>query len=107
MNTVRKHLSVIKGGHLALAAQSARIVTLVISDVPGDDPAAIASGPTVPDASTLAETNDIIHGYNIWTIAGDGDGIDGKRAPSSKPMTATASLTRWATLSERAKRSPT
>jgi len=49
MNTVRKHLSAIKGGRLAAAAFPARVVTLVISDVPGDDPADIASGPTVAD----------------------------------------------------------
>ena len=48
MNIVRKHLSAIKGGRLAAAAYPARLVTLVISDVPGDDPAVIASGPTVP-----------------------------------------------------------
>ena len=47
MNVVRKHLSAIKGGRLAAAAYPARLVTLVISDVPGDDPAVIASGPTV------------------------------------------------------------
>jgi hydroxypyruvate reductase len=55
MNCVRKHLSAIKGGRLAVAAAPARIVTLLISDVPGDDPAVIASGPTVPDESTRQE----------------------------------------------------
>ncbi|WP_315768492.1 glycerate kinase [Bradyrhizobium sp. SZCCHNR2012] len=55
MNVVRKHLSAIKGGRLARAARPARVVTLVISDIPGDDPAAIASGPTLPDSSSLAE----------------------------------------------------
>jgi glycerate 2-kinase len=54
MNVVRKHLSAIKGGRLAAVAYPARLVTLVISDVPGDDPALIASGPTVPDSSTFA-----------------------------------------------------
>ena len=53
MNCVRKHLSAIKGGRLAAAALPARVVTLLISDVPGDDPAVIASGPTVPDPTTL------------------------------------------------------
>ena len=52
MNCVRKHLSAIKGGRLAAAAAPARVVTLAISDVPGDDPAVIASGPTVPDPTT-------------------------------------------------------
>jgi glycerate 2-kinase len=55
MNVLRKHLSGIKGGRLAAAARPARVVTLVISDIPGDDPAAIASGPTLPDTSTKAD----------------------------------------------------
>ncbi|WMT76102.1 glycerate kinase [Bradyrhizobium sp. Ash2021] len=65
MNAVRKHLSAIKGGRLALAAHPARVVTLAISDIPGDDPAAIASGPTVADASTLADVHEIIARYKI------------------------------------------
>ena len=65
MNAVRKHLSAIKGGRLALAAHPARVVTLAISDIPGDDPAAIASGPTVADPSTLADVHDIIARYRI------------------------------------------
>jgi hydroxypyruvate reductase len=63
MNIVRKHVSAIKGGRLALAAQPARVVTLAISDIPGDDPAAIASGPTLPDPSTLEEARDIVRRY--------------------------------------------
>ncbi|HQQ71398.1 MAG TPA: glycerate-2-kinase family protein, partial [Alicycliphilus sp.] len=55
MNCVRKHLSRIKGGRLAAACHPAKVVTLTISDVPGDDPSIIASGPTVPDASTCAD----------------------------------------------------
>ncbi|OCI93647.1 hydroxypyruvate reductase [Agrobacterium sp. 13-626] len=65
MNALRKHLSAIKGGRLAQAAQPAHVVTLVISDVPGDDPAAIASGPTVSDASTMADVRDIIRRYGL------------------------------------------
>ena len=65
MNAVRKHLSAIKGGRLAAAAAPARVVTLAISDVPGDDPAVIASGPTVPDPSTLAEARAILARYGI------------------------------------------
>ncbi len=65
MNAVRKHLSAIKGGRLAAAAHPARLVTLVISDVPGDDPAVIASGPTVPDASTFAEGRAVLAKYGI------------------------------------------
>src|SRR5262249_60011390 len=60
INTVRKHLSRIKGGRLAARAYPARVVTLAISDVPGDDPAVIGSGPTVPDPSTLAEARAIV-----------------------------------------------
>lgn len=60
MNCVRKHLSAIKGGRLAVAAFPARVVTLAISDVPGDDPGVIASGPTVADATTFAEARAIL-----------------------------------------------
>ncbi len=65
MNCVRKHLSAIKGGRLAAAAAPARVVTLVISDVPGDDPSVIASGPTVPDATTLADARAVLARYGI------------------------------------------
>ena len=65
MNVVRKHLSAIKGGRLALAAAPARVVALLISDVPGDDPAIIASGPTVPDSSTSADALAILRRYAI------------------------------------------
>ncbi len=65
MNTVRKHLSAIKGGRLASAAFPARVVTLAISDVPGDDPAIIASGPTVFDASMPQDARAILQAYNI------------------------------------------
>jgi hydroxypyruvate reductase len=65
MNCVRKHLSAIKGGRLAAAAAPARVVTLVISDVPGDDPAVIGSGPTVADPTTYADALAIIRRYAI------------------------------------------
>jgi glycerate 2-kinase len=65
MNIVRKHLSRIKGGRLARAGQHAEIVTLAISDVPHDDPSAIASGPTVPDPTTLADAQGIVAKYNL------------------------------------------
>jgi hydroxypyruvate reductase len=65
MNCVRKHLSAIKGGRLAAAARPARVVTLAISDVPGDDAAVIASGPTVPDPSTFDDARAIIARYGI------------------------------------------
>ncbi len=65
MNCVRKHLSAIKGGRLAAAAAPARVVTLVISDVPGDDPSIIASGPTVPDPTTRHDALAILERYGI------------------------------------------
>jgi hydroxypyruvate reductase len=65
MNCLRKHLSAIKGGRLAAAARPARVITLAISDVPGDDPAVIASGPTVPDPTTFADAREIVARYGI------------------------------------------
>ncbi|MDU1085863.1 MAG: glycerate kinase, partial [Leclercia adecarboxylata] len=65
MNTVRKQPSDIKGGRLALAARPARVITLIISDVPGDDPQSIASGPTVADSSTAEEALEIIARYGL------------------------------------------
>lgn len=65
INTVRKHLSRIKGGRLARAGHRAAIVTLAISDVPHDDPAVIASGPTVPDDTTLADARAIVAAYDL------------------------------------------
>jgi len=65
MNCVRKHLSAVKGGRLAQAVAPARLVTLMISDVPGDDPAVIASGPTVPDPTTRQDALAIIAKYRI------------------------------------------
>lgn len=65
INTVRKHLSRIKGGRLARAGHHAEIVTLAISDVPHDDPSAIASGPTVPDPTTLADARALVAKYRL------------------------------------------
>ena len=65
MNCVRKHLSALKGGRLAQLAAPARVVTLAISDVPGDDPAVIASGPTVPDPTSCAQALAICERYRI------------------------------------------
>lgn len=65
MNTVRKHLSAIKGGRLAAAAFPAETVSLLISDVPGDDPSVIASGPTVADPTTFAEARDVLARFGI------------------------------------------
>ena len=65
MNTVRRHLSAIKGGRLAAACHPARVITLLLSDVPGDAPCDIASGPTVGDPSTCADALDIVRRYGI------------------------------------------
>ncbi len=65
MNVVRKHLSAIKGGRLAAAAYPASTVGLLISDVPGDDPATIASGPTVPESSSPADALTVLDAYNV------------------------------------------
>ena len=65
MNCVRRHLSAIKGGRLAAACHPAKVVTLLISDVPGDDPADIASGPTTADRSTCADALAILRRYGI------------------------------------------
>lgn len=65
MNAIRKHCSTIKGGRLAKAAYPARVVSLVVSDVPGDDPAQVASGPTVPDDVTLEEALALVESLRI------------------------------------------
>lgn len=65
MNAVRKHLSRIKGGRLALVAKPARVVSLLISDVPGDDPSEIASGPTVADPSDIDSVREIVSRYAL------------------------------------------
>jgi len=65
MNCIRRHLSAFSGGRLALAAAPARVVTLAISDVPGDDPAVIASGPTVPDPTSFAEARALVAHYGM------------------------------------------
>ena len=65
INTVRKHLSRIKGGRLARRAHPAAVATLAISDVPGDDPAVIGSGPTVPDPTTLADARAVVARFKL------------------------------------------
>jgi hydroxypyruvate reductase len=65
INCVRRHLSAIKGGRLAAACHPARVLSLLISDVPGDDPVDIASGPTVPDSSTCADALQVLERYGI------------------------------------------
>jgi len=65
MNTLRKHVSGIKGGRLALAAAPAKVVSLIVSDIPGDNPAFVASGPTVPDGATVQDALDVVAQYRL------------------------------------------
>lgn len=65
MNTVRKHLSTIKGGRLALAAHPAKVASLIVSDIPGDNPAFVASGPTVPDKGSRQDALGIVDAYRL------------------------------------------
>jgi len=85
MNCVRKHLSRIKGGRLAAACSPAKVVTLTISDVPGDDPSIIASGPTVPDPSSCADALDILQRYNIEVSAQVLDSLQQGAIETPKP----------------------
>src|SRR6266566_3315683 len=85
INTVRKHLSRIKGGRLARAGKLAEIVTLAISDVPRDDPSAIASGPTVPDPTTLADARAIVAKYGLEVDDAIGRALDNPSNESCKP----------------------
>jgi hydroxypyruvate reductase len=85
MNIVRKHLSRIKGGRLARAGQKAAIVTLATSDVPHDEPSAIASGPTVPDPTTLADARAIIAKYGLEVDDAIRRALDDPRNESCKP----------------------
>lgn len=85
MNCVRRHLSAIKGGRLAAACHPARVVNLLISDVPGDDPADIASGPTVADRSTCADALAIVERYQIELPPPVRAVLDSNRGESIKP----------------------
>ena len=96
MNRVRKHLSAVKGGRLAAAAHPARVVTLAISDVPGDDPAAIASGPTVPDPTTFAEARAVLARYGIAEPRAVVEHLE--RAPDETPKPGDPRLARAETI---------
>jgi glycerate 2-kinase len=85
INTVRKHLSRIKGGRLARAGKRAEIVTLAISDVPRDDPSAIASGPTAPDPTTLADARAIVAKYGLKLDDAIGRALNDAKNESCKP----------------------
>src|SRR5262245_22070117 len=85
INTVRKHLSRIKGGRLALHAHPAKIMTIAISDVPGDDPSAIGSGPTVPDPTTLRDARAIVAKYSLTIPDTVGRALDDPKNETPKP----------------------
>jgi glycerate 2-kinase len=85
MNCVRKHLSAIKGGRLAAAAAPARVLALLISDVPGDDPAVIASGPTVPDPTTLEDARAVLKKYGIREPKATVDALRRAENETAKP----------------------
>src|SRR5258705_4779171 len=85
VNTVRKHLSRIKGGRLARAGKLAEIVTLAISDVPHDDPSAIASGPTAPDPTTLADARALVAKYGLKVDDAIRRALDDPKNQSCKP----------------------
>ncbi len=85
INCVRKHLSAIKGGRLGVAAAPARIVSLIVSDVPGDDPSVIASGPTTPDATTLADAKAVLRRYGIVPPPSVQAHLDDSKAETPKP----------------------
>jgi glycerate 2-kinase len=85
MNCVRKHLSAVKGGRLAAACAPARVITLAISDIPGDDPAVIASGPTVADATTFADAIAILEKYGITEPKAVVDHLGAARDETPKP----------------------
>ena len=85
INTVRKHLSRIKGGRLAVRAAPARFVALAISDVPGDDPSVIGSGPTVPDVTTLADARAVLERRNIVAPASIAAALNDAKNESPKP----------------------
>lgn len=85
MNTVRRHLSAIKGGRLAAACHPARVITLVLSDVPGDQPMDIASGPTVGDPTTCADALEIVQRYGIELPARVRAVLDSGAGESVKP----------------------
>lgn len=85
LNCVRKHLSRIKGGKLAAAAHPARVVTLAISDVPGDEPATIGSGPTVGDPTTLADARSVLHRFDITPAPEIAAALDNSANETPKP----------------------
>lgn len=85
MNTLRKHISAIKGGRLAAAAQPAKVLSILISDVPGDDPAVIGSGPTVPDPTTFADAMNVVRKYDLKLPASVMKHLEAAASETPKP----------------------
>lgn len=85
MNAIRKQVSLIKGGRLALAAHPARVVSLVVSDVPGDDPAQVASGPTIPDGTTRAAARRLSENWRVGLSASVRNWLYGEEGPAPDP----------------------
>lgn len=85
MNVVRKHVSRIKGGRLALAAAPARVASLVVSDIPGDDPWLVASGPTVPDAAGVAQAREVVRRYRLELPQAVRDHLAGEACAAPDP----------------------
>lgn len=91
MNTVRKHISAIKGGQLAALAYPATVISLILSDIVGDPLTSIASGPTVPDPTTYKEAVEILERYSVWNEISQSvrnclrEGLDGTRNETPKP----------------------
>jgi glycerate 2-kinase len=96
INTVRKHLSRVKGGRLARRAHPAKLVTIAISDVPGDDPSAIGSGPTVPDPTTLAEARAIVAKFRLTLPGSVTAALNDAKNESPKPGDAVFAGSRFA-----------
>ncbi len=85
MNAVRKHVSTIKGGRLAAAALPARVVSLIVSDIPGDNPALVASGPTVPDEASRADALKIVETYGMKLPDGVMAHLNSPKADAPRP----------------------
>jgi glycerate 2-kinase len=92
---VRRHLSAIKGGRLAAACHPARVLTLLISDVPGDDPIDIASGPTVADPTSCADALDIVRRYGITLPAAAREHLESGRGETIKPKNPRLAHAEW------------
>lgn len=88
MNVIRKHFSQVKGGRLAAAAAPARVVSLVVSDIPGDDPAQVASGPTVPDETTPGDASRLIKHHKIDLPAAIEDWVVSPASAAPRPDSA-------------------